>query len=309
LISWLEKEHRNDISIVTDQMLRSQARQYAQNLHMDGVAEFKASSSWVTNFKQRYMKPKSNSASPTTTLRKESSNLPITTSSSSLASESQTPPETTDNDLAQEGLNNFLANRRLVIAIAPNPTVAAVGRNNQAPANSIDSTLPSTNSDQSTISNPAQSVTETASDTIDQQEGDETYSRRETSSDTSVGRMDEDSDYDDHFDIMGHCNDIPPPCFDNNSAVISPSSANNTSNNNTHNSIEQQPDTNLLEKAQQSAVVDNVNTTLQLPQQQENTKLTAKQHLEAALAFYTSQNGSNASMSANMIKLILQNDF
>lgn len=43
---------------------------------------------------------------------------------------------------------------------------------------------------------------------------------------------------------------------------------------------------------------------------QKNTKQMAKQHLEAALAFYTAQKeGSSQSMSADMIKLILQNDF
>ena len=85
-------------------------------------------------------------------------------------------------------------------------------------------------------------------------------------------------DYTDDFDTETHC-------FDNNDSYFSPQKQ--------LGSVSQK----LQEKRQK----------IVLPV--EDSKLMAKKHLEAALDFYASQHGGNSSMSANMIKLILQNDF
>lgn len=182
----------------------------------------------------------------------------------------------------------------------------------------------------------ARSVTDTFCGTEDSENETNSQIRKEAAYDTPVDDVHQD-DYDSHFDMMDHCDNFtPPPCFDNDAIISSPPLASNNqamdkntqeqtsieqNNNNSSNPIlipQQQPIVVVADPADLAIATGNVIDTTsrqhleqqqQQQQQQENTKLSAKQHLEAALAFYTSQNESNASMSANMIKLILQNDF
>jgi hypothetical protein len=53
LLVWIQKEQQ-DCTVITDQMLQAQARLYAQTFDNAGQ-DFKASSSWLSKFKERYM--------------------------------------------------------------------------------------------------------------------------------------------------------------------------------------------------------------------------------------------------------------
>jgi hypothetical protein len=205
----LEKEH-HDLANVTDQMLRCQARQYAQNYSVEGLDDFKASSSWVSNFKQKYL---------TLKIKESRSDAPVYP----------------DHVSQQEAAQTFTS----VFPVGPPTTIVSTSEDS-----SPDTATGSDDRRHFIVeqwSMPANNTKE-PSEAIDQE---------------SMSHCNEDDDMPDYTDTCD---------FDD--------TVNNTP-------------------------IDNIETT----------KLDAKKHLEAALAFYTSQADTSTSMSANMIKLILQNDF
>lgn len=193
---------------MTDQMLRYQARQYAQAFSVE--EDFKASSSWITNFKQKYIESTISVNKPTT-----------------------------DNFILDHTVKKFT-------------TVFAID-------------TPSVNSDQQSKATPSNHLLHS------------TGQRSPSSLDLHPG-----VDSDNSEDIPQDDCDMPD-YGDNNDDYSS-------------------PDLESSEPLMQDSSHDDISKT-------NMTKLNAKKHLEAALAFYNSQTEGSSSMSANMIKLILQNDF
>lgn len=265
-------------------MLRSQARQYAQAFHVDGLEYFKASSSWVANFKQRYMNPttKSNENSspssptppppppPAPTLLLENTSIP---SSSSTTVVEPLPNINNNNhhhhhhhhhDLPPE-FNQYNSQTTHELSVP----VESFSVDTVDPIHVAHQwTLTHPEQDNLIPSDPAQSVIEMC------EGGNEMESIKENE--------EEDEQIEDTYEDMG------TPCYDVPHELNSPD--------NTHPPAPLPP--------HEPTIIETTTTT-----KETTTKLTAKQHLEAALAFYTSQNETNQSMSANMIKLILQNDF
>ncbi|KAI8077606.1 hypothetical protein BDF21DRAFT_52369 [Thamnidium elegans] len=234
LLLWVQKEF-SDITLVTDQMLRSQARQYAQAFH------------------QRYITPKSRGTiTPPPTLLLEnniptSSDIQISKVSHDMSSVVEFNA-THNNTLTLDPVQ--VTNWNLPPA-SPNQNLLSCNIKNNCPR---DEGQP--------LPNQSMKIKE----------------------DTSIKLVQDE-------DMVDTYQDISSPCYSNHEVNTSPD---------THQESPR-PDSNQLVEP----TIENLSPTLT----QENTKLCAKQHLEAALAFYTSQNETNQSMSANMIKLILENDF
>jgi len=119
---WLEKE--DNLASITDQMLRCQARQYAQTFSTEGSIgseDFKASSSWVANFKQRYLVPK---------LAKLESESP--------KSDSNNVPESIEiRDQYRGKYKNSVHNFTSVFSVGPLPTKAHVHTHQFNKSNSL----------------------------------------------------------------------------------------------------------------------------------------------------------------------------
>jgi hypothetical protein len=266
VILWLEKEHNSDITLVSDQMLRYQARQFAQAFHREGSEEFKASSSWVLNFKQRYINQKApriegSGASASlieNNLNKASPDTPMSEADHHII-ETRSPVTLIDTNISEISTPNDIETSNIV-----QETVTTTTTTSHSPLSvSFHSTNSSPIPTQITIEENMPADYNTNEDDL----------------------MGEDSHYE--------CDDADDP-----TDTMEPISFIDIVG----------PKTNQVESS------DTPDTTIQESEptinisQQEQTKLRAKQHLEAALAFYTSQK-SNQSMSADMIKLILQNDF
>lgn len=243
-MQWLEKEYDNDISGVSDHMLRHQAKQYAQEYHSEGLEEFKASSSWVLNFKRRYINEKE--------CHKSTSSL--------------SPATTTSTDAPMQDVEPLTIQFDTPVT----PTTPPTSNNHRSNDEVIKiPSLLDNNTRQASSFNLSQTAMEEDSSTTDE-----------------YVSMDEDM----RSEGPDYCDDMQSPNFDN---MESPKS---TTNNDT---------------APVTGDGDSTNSSIgpqQQPQRKKITKLQAKKHLEAALEFFTSQK-SNQPMSADMIKLILQNDF
>ncbi|KAI8647759.1 hypothetical protein BD408DRAFT_478847 [Parasitella parasitica] len=274
LVLWLEKEQQN-LAGITDQMLRRQARQYAQNFSFEGSSaseDFKASSSWVANFKQRYLTPKLAKLEDRNAKPDADSVIP-----ESMSSENQ----------HKNAINNFTSVFSVEPSMAhlntptpdPNPNSLVAYRSNTTTRKDEWGPEQTTNSiaesNASTAERDQISVTSTA---VSEEEKEEL----EVIPDQNT------MDYTDNLD---------EPNLDN--------------------KLDESTDVNTQQEEQQTNMSISSNSSdieasppLPAPSpQQINPKLSAKEHLEAALAFYTNQNETSTSMSANMIKLILQNDF
>lgn len=262
-------------------MLRFQARQYAQSFSMKGSSgseDFKASSSWVANFKQRYLIPKLEkleNRSPT--FERESINDAV--------------PESIEIKDQRRGIyRNAVHNFTSVFSVgpqkahvhtpSPDPTsIASATNSNNTCKNeekrglknkglAVESNTSATENDQTSVSPNA--------------ELEEDHQEKKV----KPKKKEEDEEMPDQ-DMMDYTDDFDGPCFHNDTVTTDVHTQQLSSNNET----------------------DSTTATPPPPQQQNNPKLSAKEHLEAALAFYTNQNESSTSLSANMIKLILQNDF
>lgn len=270
-------------------MLRFQARQYAQSFSLKGSSgseDFKASSSWVANFKQRYLTPK---------LEKLEKSEKLENRSPTFERESinDAVPESIEIKDQRRGIyRNAVHNFTSVFSVgtpkahvhtpSPDPTSIALATNSnntykneekRGPKNKdlvVESNTSATESDQTSVSYNAES------EEGDQEEKVELTEKEEK----------EDEEMTDQ-DMMDYTDDFDGPCF-HNDTVTTDLHTQQLSNNNED---------------------DSTTAITPPPQQQNNPKLSAKEHLEAALAFYTNQNESSTSLSANMIKLILQNDF
>lgn len=251
---------------VTNQMLRCQARQYAQRYSVEGLDDFKASSSWVTNFKQKYLtlKIKENRSDA------PSYRTPVYRNRALPSSGHQESKTQTFTSVFPVGPP---ANHRV-----PFPPT----RESETIPPDIEQTVIGTsvndNREHFIVEQwglPANSTIESAEASqeicaIDEPE--ETFSCSVDSEEVKDDDMpDFTDDYDNPYDF-----DMKEDQLDTNS--------------------------NTPTKIDNESSTDNELTT-------RNTKLDAKKHLEAALSFYTSQAGTGTSVSANMIKLILQNDF
>lgn len=255
---WLEKE--DNLASITDQMLRCQARQYAQTFSTEGSIgseDFKASSSWVANFKQRYLVPK---------LAKLESESP--------KSDSNNVPESIEiRDQYRGTYKSSVHNFTSVFSVGPLPTKAHV----HTP--SSDPTSDSTNSN--TV------LEEWGPDKKDSIAQDD-HTSISSHAETEQEQVKTSTEQDEELQQAGvdYADDLDEPILG-------------------ENTVEASVDVHTPQEANN----ETTETTPQPPSQPTNSKLSAKEHLEAALAFYTSQNDSSTSMSANMIKLILQNDF
>lgn len=266
-------------------MLRFQARQYAQNFSLEGSSgseDFKASSSWVANFKQRYLTPK---------LEKLENRSPAFEQKSI----NDAVPESIEiKDQGRSVYRNAVHDFTSVFSVgppkthvhtpSPDPTsiASAANSNNtykneekRGPRNKdlvVKSNTSSTENDQISVSSNAEP----------EEDGQEKRVK------TTKKEQEEDEEMPDQ-DMMDYTDDFDGPYFHNDTVTTDVHTQQLSSNNET----------------------DSTTATTPPPpqQQQNNSKLSAKEHLEAALAFYTNQNESSTSMSANMIKLILQNDF
>lgn len=225
---------------MTDQMLRYQARQYAQAFSIED--DFKASSSWITNFKQRYI-------SETDSLKKN------------------TDPQPEDFNI-EPNLHNAVKKFTTVFAIDSPESI-------DHPIDSSANTTPSPIESRHSVEQRSPSlslslnINTTTHDIMNKDMTEPPEDEPLIEDDIPV---DEDTnDYTDTLDTS----DIPlPETFMTEPAPIP-----------------------IREQSSPKPTKTNM------------TKLNAKRHLEAALAFYNSQTGGSSSMSANMIKLILQNDF
>lgn len=266
MVLWLEKE--DNLASITDQMLRYQARQYAQTFSTEGSIgseDFKASSSWIANFKQRYLTPK------LAKLESESPKL-----------DSRHVPESIEiRDQYRRTYGNSVHNFTSVFSVGPPlPT-----KTQHVDIPSSDPTSESTDSNTSLEEwgpERKDSVGEGDNTSIASSHADTEHEQDKESSSTEHDEELEQAaeDYTDDFDEPNFGNDT----------------------------VEASVDVQTSQKTDQDHTIE---STPQPPPSPEpsNPKLSAKEHLEAALAFYTSKNDSSTSMSANMIKLILQNDF
>lgn len=263
MLLWVQKEF-SDITLVTDQMLRSQARQYAQAFHVDGLEDFKASSSWVSNFKQRYITPRSrDTITPPLTLLLEN-NIPAPSDNILVSKVSHDMPSVVEFNNTTLTLDPVQVTSWNLPPASPNQNLISCNVKNNCPRDEGQSL-------------PNQSI-----------------SMEELKEDTSSIKLVQDKE---DMDMEDAFQDISSPCYSNGEVNTSPD---------THHQESPRPDSNQLVEP----TIENLSSTVEHNTlTQENTKLCAKQHLEAALAFYTSQNETNQSMSANMIKLILENDF
>lgn len=339
-MSWLQKEH-SDISLVTDQMLRSQARQYAQEYHVDGLEDFKASSSWVANFKQRYMTPKSSNtetAPPTLLLENNvntmsTSDIPNKTPSDNSVNHKTPVLPTAESSGSEAASSAFVENTTI---INPSEATKLVVGVSLLPTDLNSGNIITSGLEQSTIETDCGTDKEyfvtPMNDMMDEDDmmevdimddsimenskmkdgivkenvmddgimADDTMDGTDDGTDDYGDQDYGDQDYGDDYD------DVELPCF----VEIENIASTTLDNNDTHEEPSRQDkNSNIEVKTTEKGAMETSNVEPDTTSQ-ESTKLSAKQHLEAALAFYTSQNeGNNQSMSANMIKLILQNDF
>lgn len=327
-------------------MLRSQARLYAQEYHVDGVEEFKASSSWISNFRQRYMIPKVNvSENPAVSdnnvamqsdipnrpsVNLEMPVLPLTESSGFEAAasvESSTNIYSSNlTDLVAESINDLNSGEIDGDTDKDQSASPTMNGENDAP-NDCDllnaNKAPNAHNENDEVDfmdvDIVRDVTKTskaAKDSNMKNDGIMTEAvinndrtDDEMMADCMEGEIDDnrddygDQDYGGDQDYDDGYSDIEQPCFadiENAEDIISTS-------------LDiQKTATNVVQEAkEESETVRTLKSNVEPDTpSHENTKEIAKQHLEAALAFYSSNNdGTNQSMSANMIKLILQSDF
>lgn len=267
MVLWLEKE--DNLASITDQMLRYQARQYAQTFSTEGSIgseDFKASSSWVANFKQRYLIPK---------LAKLESESP--------KSDSNHVPESIEiRDQYRRTYGSSVHNFTSVFSVGP-----------PLPTKAQHVHIPS--------SDPTSESTD--SSTTLEEWGPE--------SKDSVGEVDNTSIVSSHTDTKHeqdkesssteHDEELEQAAVDYTDDFDEPNFGNDT--------VEASVDVQTSQETHQDHTIESTLQPPPPPPEPNNPKLSAKEHLEAALAFYTSKNDSSTSMSANMIKLILQNDF
>ncbi|GAN07808.1 hypothetical protein MAM1_0177c07312 [Mucor ambiguus] len=274
LVLWLEKE--DNLASITDQMLRYQARQYAQAFSTEGSIgseDFKASSSWVANFKQRYLIPK---------LAK--------LESQSLKSDSNHVPESIEiRDQYRGTYGNSVHNFTSVFSVGPPlPTKAQHVHipSSDPTSNSIDSNTTLEEWGPESKDSPVEDDDTSIVSSHARAKHDQDRENSSTEQDEEFDRAA--ADYTDDFD---------EPQFRNDTVEASATMQ-----------TQQKPHDNQTTESMTQAPSPSPSPSPSLSQPN-NPKLSAKEHLEAALAFYTSQNDSSTSMSANMIKLILQNDF
>ncbi|CEP15803.1 hypothetical protein [Parasitella parasitica] len=278
LVSWLEKEEQN-LAGITDQMLRCQARQYAQSFSLEGSSaseDFKASSSWVANFKQRFLTPK---------LAKLEHRSPKPDSGFGV------PESMSSRKQQKNAINDFTSVFSIeppmthVNALVPDLTSNSIiaDKNNNMPTKDEWSSAQATGS----IAESSASAAESDQVSVISSTGSE-----EEKEDSEVLSDQNAIDYTDSFDLENETDE--------------PTNVNTQQ-------AEQQTDISVSNSPKDTESGSPLPALLpqqqQQQQQQINSKLSAKEHLEAALAFYTNQSGASTSMSANMIKLILQNDF
>jgi hypothetical protein len=211
-------------------MLRWQAMQYAQTYSVDGLDDFKASSSWVSNFKQKYLTLKIKEGRGDTS-----------------------PDIYRDEELQGNSRNETAQTFTSVFPVGP-PTTSIVSTSRK------DSTV-SPDNDENAATGGHVIVEKWSLPT------DNNSMKEPPEVEQAMDETDEDIEIDDMPDYTDDFNDTI-----------------------TH-----------FDK------IDNESTDKEISST--TSKLDAKKHLEAALAFYRSQAETNTSMSANMIKLILQNDF
>lgn len=272
MVLWLEKE--DNLASITDQMLRFQARQYAQSFSTEGSIgseDFKASSSWVANFKQRYLVPK---------LAKLESESP--------KSDSNPVPESSEiRDQYKGTYANSVHNFTSVFPVRP-PSPPAKAQHVHIPSSD-----PTSNS---ADSNPIleEWVPENRGPAVQDDNDDASIVSSHTGSEHGQDREHSSTEQDEELEeaAVDYTDDFDEPAFGNDTVEASAS---------VQTPQETYPDHNTAESTPQPQP--------QPSSEPDNPKLSAKEHLEAALAFYTSQNDSSTSMSANMIRLILQNDF
>ncbi|KAK4510082.1 uncharacterized protein ATC70_006251 [Mucor velutinosus] len=267
LVLWLEKE--DNLASITDQMLRYQARQYAQTFSTEGSIgseDFKASSSWVANFKQKYLIPK---------LAKLESESP--------KSESNHVPESIEIRGQHRGTyGNSVHNFTSVFSVGPPlPTKAQHVHipSSDPTSNSTDS---HTTVEEWSPENKGSAGEDDNTSTVS------SYAVAEHEKDSEISSTEQDEELEEA--AVDYTDDFDEPNFGNDTAKAS-------------------ADVLTPQVTQRDHTTESTPQPSLPPSLPNSSKLSAKEHLEAALAFYTSQNDSSTSMSANMIKLILQNDF
>lgn len=276
---WLKDEHNSDISLVSDHMLRQQARKYAQEYNRDGADEFKASSSWLLNFKRRYINEMDGSLDHRST-------------------PSSSPVTTTFTDAPMQDVEPLTIQFDTPITPTTSP---ATSNNNSHNHLRTKNQVPKIHS---LIENSARLVTASSSSFIPPQTTiDEERASSTTTEDEDVS-MEDDMRSDEGGGEVDYCDDMESPNFDNiDDMALSPE--------NTTRSTKEATTTTTIAAAAVPVTEESSESSInpkQQPPARKITKSQAKKHLEAALEFFTSQRSSKP-MSADMIKLILQNDF
>lgn len=278
-MSWLKDEYNSDISSVTDHMLRQQARKYAQEYHREGADDFKASSSWLLNFKRRYINEMDGSGA--LDHRSTPSSSPAATTAFTDTPMQDVEPITIQFDTP----------------ITPTTPPTSSNNNNSHHQHRAKNQAPKIHS---LIESSARLVHASSSFISSQRaiDGEERLSST-TTEDEDASMEDDIKSEDEEGGEVDYCDGMESPNFDNiDDIALSPENTTATTSTTTK---------EATAPVNEASSISSIHPKQQ-PLARRITKSQAKKHLEAALEFFTSQRSSKP-MSADMIKLILQNDF